>query len=222
MAWNFESTKGGYLNLWRSIKIKASDAKNVDRFAQKIIAGEKQYKEVEKAIGVPWFWTGATHMRESSCDFAGVLHNGQKIIGTGRKTTIVPIGRGPFNSWHEAAIDALKLKGLHLIDEWSPARMGFEAERFNGLGYTNKGINSPYVWAGSNHEQPGKYVADHVWDKDFDDPQIGVMTVIKRLCELRPDINERVNGASRPDVPKPTTPPKADPSIWDRITGLFR
>jgi hypothetical protein len=68
--------------------------------------------------------------------------------------------------------------------------MAFESEGFNGWGYTGKGVNSPYVWAGSNHEQTGKYVADHVWDKNFDDPQIGTMTVLKRLSELRPDVAE--------------------------------
>ena len=203
MAWTFENTKAGYLNMWRSIRIKPSDAVHVDRFAQKIIAGEAAYKNVEKAIGVPWFFVGALHMRESSCNFAGVLHNGEKIIGTGRKTRIVPAGRGPFESWYESAIDALKLKGLHLITEWSPERMGYEAERFNGLGYTNKGVNSPYVWAGRNHEQTGKYIADHVWDSSHDDTQLGVMTVLKRLCELRPDIAAAMSAAAKPEQPEP-------------------
>ncbi|KRR22181.1 hypothetical protein [Bradyrhizobium retamae] len=190
--WTYEATKKGYAKLWDSIEIKSTDAKNADRFAKLIIKGETKYREVEAVTGVPWFFLGALHMRESSCNFAGVLHNGEHIIGTRKKTKLVPAGRGPFKTWAEAAIDALDLKNLRGI-AWCPSRMGYEGERFNGLGYTGKGINSPYVWAGSNHEQTGKYVADHVWDKNFDDPQIGTLTVLKALCALRPDIDEAMH-----------------------------
>jgi lysozyme family protein len=175
--------------MWDSIEIKGgADATHAASFAKTIIKNETKYREVEAQSGVPWFFIGALHMRESSCNFAGVLHNGEKIIGTRKKTKLVPAGRGPFATWQAAAVDALALKNLSGIS-WCPSRMAFESERFNGLGYTGKGVNSPYVWAGSNHEQTGKYVADHVWDKSFDDPQIGTMTVIKALCDMRPDID---------------------------------
>lgn len=201
--WTYAATKAGYTNLWNRLEIKQSDFKAADRFTRLIFAAEDRYKKIERATGVPWFFIGALHMRESSCNFDGVLHNGQRIIGRGKKTTIEPKGRGPFSTWEEAAIDALKLKNLHKITEWDIARIAYHAELFNGLGYTNRGVNSPYLWAGSNIEQRGKYVRDHVWDKDFDDPQIGVMTVIKRICQLRPDVAESVKGkfvAPLPDV----------------------
>lgn len=214
--WTYENTRAGYRNLWRRIEIKPTDAKAVERFAQLIIKNEVRYREVEATTGVPWFFIGALHMRESSCNFAGALHNGQKIIGTGRKTTLVPAGRGPFRTWAESADDALRLKGLHKIKDWSIERMGYEAERFNGLGYVGKGVNSAYLWAGSNLEQPGKYIADHQWSSTAEDSQIGVMTVLKRLSELRVDIDARINDAPPlPDVvpppmtnDKPANPPK--------------
>jgi lysozyme family protein len=215
--WTFEGTKRGYSKLWKSIAIKkGKDAENADRFARRIIAAEARYKGVQKAIGVPWYFIGALHMRESSNSFNGVLHNGDQIIGTGRKTYRVPKGRGPFSTWEESAIDALKLKNLDEVSEWSAERMGFEAELFNGIGYVARGVNSAYVWAGSNHEQTGKYVADHVWDGDFDDPQIGVMTVLKRLCEIRPDIADQLYGSIPPPDIEPTEP---KPGIWSRIKG---
>ncbi len=188
--WTFESTELGYSKMWDSIRIKSgADAVNANRFADKIIAGEDIYRKVEEAIGVPWFFVGALAMRESSCNMKCVLHNGEQIVGTRKKTRLVPKGLGPFATWYAAAIHALKLKKLQDL-AWSPARFGFTSEIFNGLGYVGKGVNSAYLWAGSNHEQKGKYVRDHVWDKDFDDPQIGTMTVIKALEQKRPDIAE--------------------------------
>jgi lysozyme family protein len=190
MSWTYEATRKGYAKMWDSIVIKAgADTTNAAFFVKKIIAGEKQYRAVEASEGVPWYFVGALHMRESSCDFKGVLHNGEKIIGTGRKTKLVPKGRGPFKTWAAAAIDALRMKAsLWTGRTWCPALMGFVSECYNGLGNVSHGVNSAYLWAGSNHEQTGKYVRDHVWDKNFDDPQIGTMTILKALANARPDI----------------------------------
>jgi lysozyme family protein len=183
MAWTFENTRNGYLALWNSIKV--TNKASADKFAKKIIANEARYRKIQDATGVPWYFVGLLHMRESSCDFRGVLHNGEHIIGTKKVTQLVPAGRGPFRSWEEAAIDALKLKGLHKIKDWTVERVAYEAERYNGLGYTKKGINSPYLWAGSNHQQPGKYVADHQWSPTAMDTQMGVMTVLRRIQDIQ-------------------------------------
>jgi lysozyme family protein len=183
MAWTFENTRAGYLALWNSMKV--TDKAGAAKFAKKIIANESRYRKIQDATGVPWYFVGLLHMRESSCNFAGVLHNGEHIIGTGKLTRLVPAGRGPFATWEEAAIDALKLKGLHKIKDWPVERVAYEAERYNGLGYTKKGINSPYLWAGSNHQQPGKYVADHQWSPTAMDTQMGVMTVLKRIQDMQ-------------------------------------
>ena len=189
MPWTFEATARGYANLWRTATLKGgSDAHQADIFSDKIIAAEQRYRAVERATGVPWYYIGALHMRESSCNFAGVLHNGDRIIGTGGLTTRVPAGRGPFATWEASAIDALKLKDMHRVQDWSVARMLFQAEIFNGLGYVSKGVNSAYVWAGTNKEQLGKYIRDHVWDPTHDDTQLGVAAVLIRLAQKRPDI----------------------------------
>lgn len=178
----FTVTSKGYTNMYNSMQFTKSTA--INRAANKIIKYKDTYKKVEDATGVPWYWVGVIHMRESSNNFRGVLHNGDRIIGTGRKTYRVPKGRGPFNSWYEAAIDALKLKGLQRIKSWSVSRMLYEAERFNGWGYTWRGVNSPYVWGGTNHQQPGKYIRDGVWSKTAWDRQLGIAPVLYRIIEL--------------------------------------
>src|SRR6185295_5007793 len=79
-AWTYAATADGYAEMWDSIIIKGGvDAKNAHRFATLIIAGEQRYKDVEAATGVPWYFVGALHMRESSCNFNTHLHNGDSL-----------------------------------------------------------------------------------------------------------------------------------------------
>lgn len=218
MPWTFEATEAGYSKMWRSAMVKAgADAAMAETFADKIIASEARYRAVQAATGVPWYFQGALHSLESSCNFSGVLHNGEHIIGTGRVTTLVPAGRGPFSTWEESAIDALRLKDMHRVQSWSAARMLFQAEVFNGLGYVSRGINSPYVWAGTNHEQRGKFVADHVFDPNAESSQLGVAAVLIRLAQKRPDIHADLY----PSTPV-ETPPMGEPDdqLLTEIKGL--
>lgn len=193
---SYEKTKRGYANMWRSMKVtRISEA---DAAARRILADKPRYQAVENKTGVPWFFIAILHMRESSNDFRGVLHNGEHIIGTGRKTKLVPAGRGPFETWEDAAIDALKIKNLHKLD-WSTeliSRIGYHGEAFNGWGYTNRGVNSPYLWAGSSHQQPGKYVADGKWSSTTVDKQMGIMPVLARIAELDQSVAARIEGQS--------------------------
>lgn len=158
----------------------------VDDAARKCIRLKSRYLKVAKQTGVPWEWLAVIHMRESNNNFAGVLHNGEKIIGSGRKTKLVPRGRGPFPSWEEAAIDALAIKKLVGLPKatWTLGKQLYEAERFNGFGYFNKGKRSPYVWAGSSMQQRGKFIRDHVYSASTMDTQLGVAPVLKRIGEL--------------------------------------
>ena len=191
-----------YRSRWDGARLtRAADA---ERFIGIILKNRPRYVAVEKATGVPWFWVAAIHMRESSCNFAGVLHNGEHIIGTGRKTTLVPKGRGPFNTWSEAAIDAIRSHGLHRISDWPIERLLYEAERFNGWGYLRRGP-SPYVWAGTNWYRAGKYIADGVYSATHVDTQLGV-AIIWKLLEQR---GIQISRAPSPEPPPP--PPDIEP-----------
>lgn len=169
--------------LWEYAKFTRSTQINAQ--AAKIAANRGRYTPVSKATGVPWDVIGVIHYRESSNDFAGVLHNGQKIIGTGKKTTLVPKGRGPFSTWEEAAIDALYHAGpkAALNKDWSIGATLDILERYNGLGYRNKGLPSPYLWAGTDQYVKGKYIADGKYDPNHVDQQLGVAALLMKLRE---------------------------------------
>ena len=158
----------------------------INAAAAKIIANRSRYEVVAKATGVPWDVIGVIHYRESSNDFRGVLHNGQRIIGTGKKTTLVPKGRGPFSSWEDAAIDALANCHPYLAKnkDWSIGTTLDKLEAYNGLGYRNKGLPSPYLWAGTDQYVKGKYVADGKFDPNHVDQQLGVAPILLKIREM--------------------------------------
>lgn len=223
----FEESRAGYRNMLRSMtmavppgspKSQAQWDADFAKAAARIVQNKGRYQGVERSTGVPWYIVAAMHDRESSGDFAGVLHNGQKIIGTGQRTTIEPKGRGPFSSWEEAAHDALiNVKQLNLISDWSPERSAYELERYNGFGYNGK-INSPYLWAGTSHYQQGKYVADGVYSASTWDSQRGTIGLLKALGEIDADVKTRFWNRVL-DVDPPVEPP-APPPLPDLMSQL--
>ncbi len=194
-----------------------------DRFMSLIYRNRARYVSVQEKTGVPWYFIAAAHMRESSCDFRGVLHNGEHIIGKGLKTTLVPRNRGPFKTWEEAAIDALRLHGLHNIRDWPIERVLYELERFNGWGYFYKGRISPYVWSGTTLYRSGKYIADGVYDASHVDSQLGCAIILKRLESDGIAVDATPAPQDAPAEPAPLPPePKPDiresPSAQDPAT----
>lgn len=166
--------------LWDTCIIDENAMPKVKYIADKMLANKSKYEEVEKLTSVPWDVIAVIHNREASMDFAGVLHNGEKILGTGKKTKKVPKGRGPFNAWTEAAVDALVMDGATKIKDWSIENTFKFLERFNGLGYRRTGEYSPYICAGTNHhDETGKYVADGKFDRNAVEKQLGAMAILK-------------------------------------------
>lgn len=181
---SYEAHRAEYKQLWDTMKI-IRDASELQRVSNKIIQYKDVYQKVEKDTGVPWQMVGVIHLREAGEQdigrWRGVLHNGEMIVGTNKKTRLVPAGRGPFATWHEAAVHALTEKGFCAIKQWPIERMLWAMEPYNGYGYRNKGLRSPYIWASTNHQQSGKYVADHVFDSTVMDTQVGCAAQLKYL-----------------------------------------
>lgn len=137
-----------------------------------------RYQAVEKLTGVPWWFIAVVHEREASQNFNTQLGQGDPL---NRKSTHVPKGRGPFKTWEEGAVDALVNCPPFAAKnkDWSVGGSLAMLEKYNGLGYFNKGIPSPYVWAGTDQYISGKYVADGVFSPSTVDTQLGVAGLLK-------------------------------------------
>lgn len=142
-----------------------------------------QYKLVEEKTGVPWHVVAGIHMRESNADFKRVLHNGEKIIGTNQKTKYVPIGRGPFATWIDSAIDVINFRQLNLVTDWSLENTLKICEAYNGRGYLlfHKDVQSPYLWSCTNNYVSGLYDSDGNFDPALVDRNCGIAALFKCL-----------------------------------------
>lgn len=156
----------------------------VTNIANRIILNKQRYVNVAHCFPNPikWFHIALIHNMESGGNFSTYLGNGQTLS---KKTTIVPKGRGPFSSFQDGAIDAIRVDGLNNIYDWSIGNTLYVLEGFNGYGYTDfKGINSPYIWSGSNQYISGYYIADNVYSKTAVSKQIGIALILQKLISL--------------------------------------
>jgi lysozyme family protein/peptidoglycan hydrolase-like protein with peptidoglycan-binding domain len=210
----FREYEDGYETNWAKLEIRPERVPEVQRQAQRLMQGKSTYLKVEARTGVPWWFVGLCHYRESSFNFETYLGNGQPL---GMVTTKVPKGRGPFtgpNAFLDGAIDALRLVGFVGATDWGIARVLYRLEGFNGYGYHRRGVNSPYLYGGSTCYGPpqraGKFVADHVFDPAVVDTQLGTAVILKALMALDQTITFGV-------APQPT--PGLAPQPDDELAG---
>lgn len=183
----FDESEGSYSALLGSMVVKDSKKEMFERLARKAISFKDRYQLISKKTGVPWDVIAVIHCRESNFNFNTHLHNGDSL---NNRTHHVPAGRpslgNPPFTFEESAIDALKMKNLHKIVDWSPERECYELERYNGFGYRmhHSSVLSPYLWAGTNHYSAGKYVSDGNFDGNFVDPQPGAIPLLVTIRRL--------------------------------------
>jgi Uncharacterized conserved protein len=129
------------------------------------------YKKIEEITEVPWIFTALIHCMESNFNFKFSLQDGC--------TSVVTI-----KDWVEDAIAVLKRK-FDPIDfsDSNPSSLIYQilynAEKWNGWGYAERGIDSPYLWSGSAFgEGLGKFVRDGVYDPNVRSEQIGFASML--------------------------------------------
>ena len=221
MKLTHEALREEYATLWTSMEIRASKAADIEETAKKIVSKKTRYSAIEEATGVPWYVVGIIHAMESGCNFAKHLHNGDPLTG---RTVQVPAGRpkappadGKVYSWKESACDALLMKGLDKVGDWSIERICYELERYNGWGYRryHSAVLSPYLWSGTNHYVRGKYVADGRWSATAMSGQSGAVALLKQCMALDSEVRPQLSDVPPVPVVEASDPvaefPKAEP-----------
>src|SRR5512139_10779 len=171
---DFNALRAANVKRWRL----ATPTRDFKPVAEKRLADKPRYQEVTKRTGVPWAVIAAIHNRESGGRFDCNLANGQPL---NMVTTLVPKGRGPYKTWEDSAVDALPRIP---VTDWMLGGTLVFIERYNGPGYANRSLPSPYVWAGTSIYKSGKFVKDGVFDPRYVDQQLGCAGLIMALHEL--------------------------------------
>lgn len=206
---------------WENAKL----TRNFAAVAKRLVsAGAKAtYENVSARTGVPWAFIAVAHERECSQDWHGSLAQGDPWD---KVSVHVPAGRGPFQSWEDAAVDALVHCAPYAAKnmDWSIGGTLTKLEEYNGLGYAARGKPSPYIWSGTDQYKSGKYVRDGVYDPNAIDTQLGCAGLLMAMMALDPSIN--FDGPQPKPLPPPTpASPKAAPqakrSIFDIILSIL-
>lgn len=145
-----------------------------------------RYQAVANRANVPPALVAAIHWRESTGDFGTYLHQGDPL---GKKAVNEPNDIPVMDNWEDAAVHALSMKdkaatgsafGLDATTT-DAATLAAYAEMYNGTGYHDRGIASPYVYSGTDEYQKGKYVSDGKFSKNAKDQQLGVMVMLDSI-----------------------------------------
>lgn len=159
------------------------DNRELTAFERQWETHRARYEAIAKEVDFPPKFIAALHWRESSGNFNKVIHNGDPI---GRRTTNVPAGL-LFHTWEDSVRHALVSDGRGTLkadlninyETQDEAALMVYAERYNGLGYHNRGNSSPYAYAGTSAYERGKFVADKKYSSTAVDTQIGVLVAMR-------------------------------------------
>ena len=182
---DFATLRDEYAEFFDRCRLRPEFAGNVEFYVSRLVKHKPVYQQLAAGLNnMPWLFIGAVHGMECGFNFGTHLHNGDPLSA---RTVRVPAGRPqagqpPF-TWAESARDALQLKKLHLVTDWSLPRMLYLLEAYNGFGYRPRGVPSPYLWSFSNLYASGKFVADGVFDPDAVSKQCGVAVMLRVMQE---------------------------------------
>jgi lysozyme family protein len=152
-----------------SLKLTSNQSSDKQNFEAHYEKYKEKYDDLAKKSHVPAKLIAAIHWRESGGDFNKKLRDGTSLGG---------------QAFEKEALAVLKEHSGVLkkygVDEncTDMAACASFAEAWNGLGYANKGKNSPYVYAGTSEYNAGKYVRDGVYDANAKDKQLGVVALL--------------------------------------------
>jgi lysozyme family protein len=185
-SYSFEKLKSEYAALWDEMTIPDAARAAISKSVRRMLKAKARHEKVASASSVPWHVIALVHMMEASLRFDRHLHNGDPLTA---RTVRKPAGRPPHGappfSWEDSAIDALGMKNLSAVSNWTVEQFAYQMERYNGFGYRTRAkppIPSPYLWSFSNHYRKGKFIKDGVYDPNAVSKQIGAMPLLQELA----------------------------------------
>ena len=193
-----------YENLFNTCVITDGRLPEVEAVIAKLLTNQSRYAAVGDPFGIPWYFIAVIHNMEASLNFSKHLHNGDALTA---RTVHDPPGRpktgNPPFTWEESAADALTMRGLGKVTDWSLAGTLYQLEGYNGWGYRlyHPHVKSPYLWSGSNLYTSGKYVADGTWSDTARSAQCGAAVLLRRMAE-----KGQIEFTDQPSPPADTPP----------------
>ena len=214
MTHPFASLQNDYANCLSHMAVTRPLA--VDKAAKTILRPENlnRYRAAVAGTAIPAAFIGALDLREGSCNPLLALGQGDPWY---RVSTHVPAGEGPFSSWVAAA--RFYIGYDHLNDNTQPWSMEYacwKGEIWNGFGPRANGRRTGYLWAATNLYDPptglgGKYIKDGKWSPSTVDAQVGIIPILYRIAQLRPDL---ALGHALPDyIPTEKLPVDSVPGV---------
>jgi lysozyme family protein len=208
---------------WENVRL----TRNFSVVARRLVApfAKSAYQAVSAKTGVPWAVIAVIHERECSQDWSRSLAQGDSWHAV---SVHVPAGRGPFESWEGAAVDALVNCAPYAArnKDWSVGGTLTKLEEYNGLGYAAHGRPSPYIWSGTDQYACGKYIRDGVYDPEAVDSQLGCAGLLLAMMALDPTIsftNQMIASAqiTPSSIPKPSLIHPSKGSIGAFIASIL-
>jgi len=184
---------------WQAMHIHPNIEVSAQASAKLLMTGQARFQNVAQLTHVPWGIIAVISSREY-----GFLNHALRwdcSLAQGdpwnRVSTHVPKGRGPFKSWEDAAYDAL-VNCAPYAGKWKDWSIGGALtllEEYNGLGYAMRGLPSPYIFAGTDQYNRGKFDSDGHFDPFTTDTQLGCAVILKEMYNLDGSIANGVTGA---------------------------
>ncbi|HEY9667605.1 MAG TPA: hypothetical protein V6C91_12425 [Coleofasciculaceae cyanobacterium] len=181
-----QTLKPHYQQLFANCKIRSSWLPKLEETTHRIISLRSRYYDaIAVSTTVPWWFVGILHYRESG--FRDVhLHNGDPLTNR----TVRPPADRPFAapangfaySFVESGVDALRWKSFDTAKDRSIEAWLWRFELWNGFEYAQRGLNSEYLWNGTNHfgsgNNRGKIFADGRFDPNAQSEQVGAAAIV--------------------------------------------
>jgi lysozyme family protein len=209
----FETLKDEYAHQLTLMAVNPARTKAIDDAAKKILRPDNLdvYTAACQGTAIPPAFIGALELRESDCDPTRALGQGDRWDHV---SVNVPRGMGPFKSRLDAMVFYIHYDGLDQNSApWSMEYACWKGEAWNGFGPRAHGRPTGYLWAATTiYDKPwgegGKYIRDNVWSPSTYDTQLGIVPVLQRIGQLRPDL---AIGAALPTVEAPPVVPAPSP-----------